>query len=80
MIHLQIQKGGSELIPQNVKKTLNIPDLPDELIIGLWSLAVGHRSITVHLPDFKRMEAQEILAYVAIQVIGMRPHRPKLFK
>lgn len=79
MLHLKIKKGGSELISKNVKKSLNHPNLPDELIIGLWSLAVGHRSLTkhplyidnayVHLPDFSNIKYERLLGYIAVYSI-----------
>ncbi len=76
MFHLDVKKGGSELIPENVKIDLNIPNIPSELIYGLWSTIVSYRSITehpiymdnayIHLPDFNRVETMEILAYAVI--------------
>ncbi|MHA1990261.1 MAG: hypothetical protein ACW981_18195 [Candidatus Hodarchaeales archaeon] len=79
MLHLEIKKGGSELVPENVKKPLNIDNIPDELIFGLWSCAVGHRSLTghplymdnayVHLPDFSKTEIQEILIYTLLSIL-----------
>jgi hypothetical protein len=76
MIHLKVEKGGSELIKENLKKSIDIKIIPDELAIGLWSLTVGYRSITkyplymdnayVHLPDFNKQESLEILTYVAL--------------
>ena len=79
IVHIRIEKGGSELIPENVTEKLNIPNIPDELIYGLWSCAVGYRSITnypiymdnahVHLPDFTQQKAQEILAYTGLHVL-----------
>ena len=70
------------MIPENVKKPLGISGLPDELVYGLWSLSVGlgafgtslsnpifpvyMRDAYVPLPDFKKKEAIEILAYSAL--------------
>ncbi len=34
MFHLQVEKGGSELIDKYVKKKLNLPHLPDPLVYG----------------------------------------------
>ena len=79
MIHDQIQKGGSELIPQNVKIDLMIPNLPTELLIGIWSCVVGYRSLTeyplyidnayVHLPDFKEPKVQEIIIEALLSLL-----------
>ncbi|OLS21672.1 MAG: hypothetical protein HeimC3_34260 [Candidatus Heimdallarchaeota archaeon LC_3] len=79
MIHLKIDKGGSELIPENIKIELKIPNLPSELLYGLWSCAIGHRSLTdhpviidnayVHLPEFAEIKVQEILTYTAISML-----------
>jgi len=79
IFHSQVQKGGSELVPENVKIDLNIPHLPSELVYGLWSATVGYRSITAHpiymdnaythLPDFSKPETLEILAYVVLHVL-----------
>lgn len=79
MIHLDIKKGGSELSPRNVKISLNISNIPDELIYGLWSLIVGLRSITsypiymdnsyVHLPDFTDNRVIQILSLTVLTSI-----------
>jgi hypothetical protein len=82
VLHLNPKQGGSEMIPDNVKKSLGIPALPDELVYGLWSLSVGlgafgtslsnpifpiyMRDAYVPLPDFKKKETIEILAYSAL--------------
>ena len=76
MFHIQPSKGGSELIQKNVKVPLNVPNLCDPLLYGLWSVTVGYRSIItppivfdncyVHLPDFSNREVQEILALSAL--------------
>ena len=79
IVHTRIEKGGSELVPENVLEKNYIPHLPDELLYGLWSCAVGYRSITnyplymdnayVHQPDFSQQKIQEILAYTALYVL-----------
>lgn len=79
IFHLEHKKGGSELTVENVKKDLGIPNIPSELIYGLWSVCVGYLSITdfpisfneayTHLPDFSKPETLEILAYVIIHTI-----------
>ena len=71
MFHLQVSKGGSEVVPENLVKPLNLGFTPDELAISLWSVVVGHRSLTnyplymdnanVHLPDFTNETVREIL-------------------
>jgi hypothetical protein len=76
MFHIQPSKGGSALVPKNVKRSLSIPDLYDPLIYGLWSITVGYRAIVtppvvfdncyVHLPDFTDPKVQEILALSAL--------------
>ena len=79
IIHDQIQKGGSELIPQNVKYDFKISNLPTELLIGIWSCVVGYRSLTeyplyidnayVHLPDFTNSTVQEILTLALLMLL-----------
>lgn len=79
MFHLLVSKGGSEVVPENLIKPLNLGFIPDELAIGLWSVAVGYRSLTnyplymdnanVHLPDFKNNTVQEILVLVILFVL-----------
>ena len=82
VIHLDPKMGGSEMIPENVKKKLNVDGLPDELVLGLWGLSVTlgafgtslsdpifppyMRDAYVHLPNFKKQETIEILAYSAL--------------
>lgn len=73
IFHSKIEKGGSELHPSNIKIKLNIENIPDELIYGLWSISVGNRAIVkhpvyidnayTHLPDFTKKESLEILTY-----------------
>ncbi len=71
---INLKEGsGAELAPENVKIDLKIPNLPSELVYGLWSITVGYLSITdfpyyinesyTHLPDFTTQETMEILAY-----------------
>ena len=79
MMHLNHKKGGSELVPENIKKSLNVNNIPDELLFGLWSCTVGYRSLTsyplymdnayVHLPDFSKAETQEILALSVLSIL-----------
>ena len=82
VFHMNPKQGGSEMIPQNVKKKIGINKLPDELVLGLWGLSVTlgafgtslsdpifppyMRDAYVHLPDFSRQETIEILAYSAL--------------
>lgn len=82
IFHLQVEKGGSELIQQNVKIELNLP-IPSELAYGLWSIAVGRKAqiidfpnyplyiagAYVHLPDFTREETMECLTYITIRAL-----------
>ena len=73
--HLKMHKGGSLVIPENVKIDLGLK-IPSELVYGLWSVTVGYRSFTdcpvyidnayTHLPDFSKRETMEILAYMVI--------------
>ncbi|MHA1973746.1 MAG: hypothetical protein ACTSW1_12170 [Candidatus Hodarchaeales archaeon] len=73
IFHIAIKKGGSELVPQNVKLPLDLEGIPDELFYGLWSITVGNRAIVphpiyvdnayTHLPDMRRNETFEIIAY-----------------
>lgn len=85
VIHLNPRQGGSEMIPENVKIPLGISNVPDELAYGLWSMAVGlgafgtslsnpiypiyMRGAYVHLPDFRKEETVEILAYSALHTL-----------
>jgi hypothetical protein len=79
MFHLQPEKGGSEVVAQNVKIPLNVPHLCDPILYALWSVTVGYRAIVtppvvfdncyVHLPDFKDPRVQEILALSALYVL-----------
>jgi hypothetical protein len=85
VIHLNPKQGGSEMIPENVIKPLGIPNLPDELVYGLWSVSVGAKAFWtslsnmlhpiyfdnayVHLPDFSKRETIEILAYSALHAL-----------
>jgi len=76
IFHTSITKGGSEVIPTNVKIELKIDNIPSELIYALWSTVVGTRSIIgnplymdnayVHMPNFDYQETLEILAYALI--------------
>lgn len=67
------------------KVILNIPEVPSELAYGLWSVSVGKHAFGtslsvslhpiyfeqayVHLPDFKKKRALEILAYAALETL-----------
>jgi len=81
IFHNKPSKGGSEVISENVKKSLNIKNIPDELAYALWSTCVGRNSIIrsinqgsplyssdayTHLPDFDRKETKEILSYALL--------------
>lgn len=74
---INIKEGsGAELSRDNVKIDLTIPNIPSELIYGLWSTCVGHRAIIqppthfdncyTHLPDFSNETTLQILAYALI--------------
>jgi hypothetical protein len=85
VIHLNPRQGGSEMIPENVKIPLGIPNVPDELAYGLWGISVAlgafgtslsnpifpvyMRGAYVHMPDFHRKEAVEILAFSALHAL-----------
>jgi hypothetical protein len=82
-----IKEGsGAELSPDNLKsKEFLIPNIPSELVYGLWSVVVGKHvfgtslstsqhpiyfeQAYVHLPDFGKKETIEILAYSALHVL-----------
>lgn len=85
ILKLALHNAGSQMIPENVKKPLGISGIPDELAYGLWSVSVGlgafgtslsspthplyMRDAYVHLPDFGKKEAIEILAYSALYAL-----------
>ena len=79
MFHLKVEKGGSELVPENLVKPLNLEFIPDELAIGLWSVVVGHRSLTkypiyvdnayVHIPNFFQKKVQEVLTLAICSIL-----------
>jgi hypothetical protein len=79
IIHDQINKGGSELISENVKRDLKIPNISTQFAIGIWSCTVGYRSLSnyplyvdnsyVHLPDFAEINVQKILALALLPLI-----------
>ena len=79
IFHMNVKKGGSEIIYANIKKAIKLSKIPDELFFGLWSVTVGYKSITnfpiyineayTHLPNFNMTETFEILAYVIIHII-----------
>ena len=77
---VDVKEGsGAEISKDNVKIDLKIAKIPSELIYGLWSVTVGHRSIAghpifidnahTHLPDFSKKETMEILAYSLIHTL-----------
>ena len=51
VFHIQPTKGGSEVVPENVKKSLGIENIPSELVYALWSRTVGFNSIIRNLYD-----------------------------
>lgn len=80
--------SGAELSPDSVKTDkfeLKVPNVPSELVYGLWSVSVGMgafrtslsnpmhpiyiRDAYVHLPDFDRKEPLEIMAYSALHAL-----------
>ncbi len=78
--------SGAELSPDNLKSNeVLVPNVPSELIYGLWSVAVGKHvfgtslstsqhpiyfeQAYVHLPDFGKKETIEILAYSALHAL-----------
>jgi hypothetical protein len=78
--------SGAELSPDNLKSNeVLVPNVPSELVYGLWSVAVGKHvfgtslstslhpiyfeQAYVHLPDFSKKETIEILAYSALHVL-----------
>ncbi len=78
IFHNQVIKGGSEVIPENVKKPLHLKGISDELAYALWITVVGQKSLGrsskegypfydgaayVHLPNFTLDKTKEILAY-----------------
>jgi hypothetical protein len=85
ILKLELHNAGSQMVPRNVKKPLGISGIPDELAYGLWSVSVGlgafgtslsdpthplyMRDAYIHLPDFHKKEAIEILAYSALYAL-----------
>ena len=79
IIKLYLHNAGSQLIQENVKFPLNIPNIPDPLIFGLWSVCVGYQSYTdfptifneahTHLPNFDNPKTLEIFPYVILSTI-----------
>jgi hypothetical protein len=80
--------SGAEISPDNLKLdrvVLKVPEVPPELVYGLWSVSVGKHAFGtslsvslhpiyfeqayVHLPDFKRKKALEILAYAVLETL-----------
>lgn len=82
IFHMNPRQGGSEVIPQNVKKPLGIPNIPDELAYALWGISVTLKAFGTslstpmypiymgraytHMPDFSNEITLEILAYAAL--------------
>ncbi len=83
---VDIKEGsGAEVSPENVKISLGIPNIPDELFYALWSVTVGKHSFGtsksnpmhpiyfeqayVHMPDISKKETLEILAYSALHSV-----------
>jgi hypothetical protein len=72
--------SGAEISPDNVKIPMNVLNVPDELVYGLFSACVGKSSATTypmlfndcytHLPDFSRSESVEILSYAVMYAIS----------
>lgn len=89
--------SGAELSPDNLKLdkiVLKIPNVPSELVYGLWSVSVGlgafrtslsnpnhpiyMRGAYVHLPDFNKKETLEIMAYSALHTLLYNYARDKI--
>lgn len=81
MISTMVEKGGSEMVPENVIIDLHVTNVPSELIYGLWSRTVGRgggaivnpnfifNGCYVHLPDFRKRESIEILTYSVLYTL-----------
>lgn len=87
LLSTDIKEGsGAELSPDNLKsKKVLVPNIPSELVYGLWSVAVGKHAFGtslstslhpiyfeqayVHLPAFGKKETIEILAYSALHIL-----------
>jgi hypothetical protein len=87
LLCIDIKEGsGAELSPDNLRQKITlIPNIPSELVFGLWSCAVGKHvfgtSLSfsqhpiyfeqsyVHMPDFSKKESLEVLAYSALHVL-----------
>jgi hypothetical protein len=78
--------SGAELSPDNLKSNISlVPNIPSELVYGLWSVSVGKHvfgtslstsqhplyfeQAYVHMPDFDKKETVEILAYSALHIL-----------
>lgn len=77
---INLKEGsGAELAKENIKIDLGIPNIPSELVYGLWSVCVGYKAIIksplhikgayTHLPDFSKQESKEVLAYILIHAL-----------
>ena len=79
--HTNPKSGGSQVIPENVKVSLGVEDIPDEIIYSLWSVCVGggrqeggivnspsyFNGAYTHMPrDFSEKPEQMILVYTLL--------------
>jgi hypothetical protein len=83
VFHVKVEKGGSEVIPENVKYKLGIDEIRDELAYSLWSVLAGRKSNILdypnyplmfdncytHVPDFRSKKVMEVLAYTILYTI-----------
>ena len=82
ILHLNVAKGGSELIPENVKIWIKIENIPTELFYGLWSILVGRKSNIIDSPNYPvsfdncythlpplNTKTHEILAYAVLATL-----------
>lgn len=82
------QGSGAEISTDNLKLeriVLDVPNVPSELVYGLWSVSVGKHAFGtslsvslhpiyfeqayVHLPNFDRKKALEILTYAVLETL-----------
>lgn len=87
---LGIKDGsGAEVSPDNVKKSVDIANVPDELFYALWSVTTGAHGIWrrypiyfdnayVHLPDTSKQETLEILAYATLRFVLINYGNPQI--
>ena len=79
MLHLKPEKGGSEIIPENIILDLNISNIPSELLYAMWSMTVGYKAIyempfvfneaNVHLPNFNDNKVLSICTYTIMYAL-----------